>query len=163
MSLYSKTWSVPDNAITMEIAEYSYINKDISNPDNLHHNVSCCVSIGVKGVTSIPTVNWHNARGEMISNGGSFQLQQAVVASSYCTLIQFSSKSCGDKLLCRATLLYSTDSKPLVKTMEYSIAQPTKSKSPSFNSYFNSSQLANPYKIFLIQPRKKDEKYPPLS
>lgn len=111
---------VPDSAITMEITESSYINKDNSDPE-LHYNISCCVSIGVQGVTSMPTVNWHNARGEMIVNGGEFHLQQVTAANNYCTTFQFPSESCGNKLLCKAILSYSTDSEPLVKTMEYSI------------------------------------------
>ena len=69
----------------------------------------------------MPTVNWHNARGEIITNGGDFHLQQVIAANNYCTMFQFPSESCGNKLLCKAILSFSTDSEPLVKTMEYSI------------------------------------------
>ena len=114
---------MPDNAIIMEITDSDFIIKDTSAPKQ-HHNISCCVSIEVKGITSTPTVNWYNAHREMISNGGDFHLQKVAADNHYCTMFQFPSESCGDKLLCMATLSYSTDSEPLVKTMEYSIMRP---------------------------------------
>ena len=70
----------------------------------------------------MPTVNWHNARGEMIVNGGNFHLQQVIATNNYCTMFQFPSESCGNRLVCKAMLSYSTDAEPLVKTLEYSIA-----------------------------------------
>ena len=113
---------MPDSAITMEITEFSYINKDSSDPQQ-HHNISCCVSIEVQGITSMPTINWYNASGQMISNGGDFHLQRVIAANNYCTMFQFPSELCGNKLLCKAVLSYSTGSEPLVKTMEYSIVR----------------------------------------
>lgn len=104
----------------MEITESTYINEDSSEPEQ-HHNISCCVSIKLNGITSKPMVNWHNARGEVITDGGEFHLQQVVAANNYCTMFQFPSESCGNKLLCKAILSYSTDSEPLVKTLEYSV------------------------------------------
>jgi hypothetical protein len=124
MHYYNRSlYPVPDNAIMMEITESSYVNKDSSDPQQ-HHNISCCVSIEVQGVTSMPTVNWHNSSGQVIANGGNFHLQQVIAANNnYCTMFQFPSELCGNKLLCKATLSYSTDSEPLVKTMEYSIVR----------------------------------------
>ena len=76
----------------------------------------------------MPTINWYNASGQMISNGGDFHLQRVIAANNnyYCTMFQFPSELCGNKLLCKAVLSYSTDSEPLVKTMEYSIVRSNK-------------------------------------
>lgn len=104
----------------MAITEHSYTNEGtVAAPD--HHNISCCVSINVEGITSAPTVNWHNSHGELISNGGDFHLQQTVAENHYCTLFQFPSEACGDRLLCKAILFYDADSMVFEKTMKYSI------------------------------------------
>ena len=108
----------------MEITEHNYINKSTTT-DRDYHNISCCVSIEVEGITSVPTVNWHNSHGEMIPDGGDLHIQQTVSEKLYCTLFLFPSEACGDRLVCRATLLYTADSVPLVKTMTYSITRPT--------------------------------------
>lgn len=116
---------MPEDAIVMAITEHSYTNEGtIKVPD--HHNISCCVSIKVEGITSVPTVSWHNSRGELISNGGDFHLQQTVTGNLYCTMFQFPSEACGDRLLCKATLSYDADSMVFVKTMNYSIIRTNK-------------------------------------
>lgn len=108
----------------MEIREHSYSNKD-STTDQDHYNISCCVAVEVEGITSAPTVNWHNSFGEMISNGGHFHVQQTVMGNTYCTIFQFPSNECGDRLLCKATLFTDADSLSLTKAMRYSINRPT--------------------------------------
>ena len=69
----------------------------------------------------MPTINWHNASGQVIANGGDFHPQQVIAVNNYCTMLQFPLELCGNKLLCKALLSYSTELEPLVKTMEYSI------------------------------------------
>ena len=115
---------MPEDAITMAITEHGYIDihkGTVTDPD--HHNISCCVSIEVEGITSVPMISWHNSRGELISSGGNFHLQQTVAENLYCTAFQFPTEECGDRLLCKATLSYDTDSTILVKTMKYSLTR----------------------------------------
>ena len=125
---------MPEDAITITITEHAYTNKDSTSDQYLHHNISCCVSIEVEGITSAPSVNWHYSHGEKISEGDDIDLQHTTDEKYYCAFLQFSAEACGGELLCRAELSHNAISTPLVKTMGYNAAHPTGGNG-TFKSY----------------------------
>lgn len=113
---------MPEDAITITITEHAYMNKDTTSDQDLHHNISCCVSIEVEGITSEPSVTWHYTHGEAISDGENIYLQHTIDERDYCAFLQFSVEACGGELLCRAELPHNAVSTPLVKTVGYNAA-----------------------------------------